>query len=148
MQIVAGIHLSAHCHATEDCERVERALMNVLPKELQNKVRITRRTVEGFHGNPITILEVAISSEDGALFFENLLNKLNEQDLKYISETLDMRLDSKSSAFYIRLDKQQAYMGRVVVAEGDDVIRVRISLKSREGVETIRGLVLQRIKQS
>ena len=80
----------------------------------------------GYHGNPITVMEAKITrSREIRDFFASL----DTNDVRKLLDTLELRVDEESM-FFLRLDKQEAYQGRIVLGRGDDVISVRGKVKS------------------
>lgn len=117
----SGAYLRTFCHATEDYEKVEKALLNVSgPSE------ISVSKTEGIHGNPITILEVPIEEDRG---IRDLLGRLSDADIHELLQTLARRIDDGCNLFF-RLDKQQAFAGKAVLCQGEDVILVRMKVRS------------------
>jgi RNA binding exosome subunit len=115
----AGLYARAFCHATEDLEKIEQALRNTIGNA---EFQITR--TEGHHGNPITIVESSVESiEEISDFFE----KLAVDDLRFILDTLPMRIDEGCNLF-LKIDKQAAYEERVRMGSNDDVISIRIKV--------------------
>ena len=115
----AGLYARAFCHATEDLEKVNRALRNTIgDAEIQ-----TSRT-EGHHGNPITIVEANVESiEEISRFFE----KLAVDDLRFVLDTLSTRMDEGCNLF-LKIDKQAAYKESIRMRCNDDVISIRIKV--------------------
>jgi len=126
---VVRVELAAHAHATEDPEKVKKALMNVVPEALRNKVRIERATVEGHYNNPITRIIARLEGRDAEEFVKRLGEMLNEQDKKILSALFDSRYDERSGRLFIRFSKQDAYMGEIRLYDGDDVVHVVIQLR-------------------
>ena len=54
---------------------------------------------------------------------------LSEEDIKQLIDTIDLRVDDESF-FYMRLDKQEAYLGNPMLNNGEDVISVKGKIKS------------------
>ncbi len=116
-RVFAGLHARAFCHATEDLERVRLAMANVLGDV---ETRISRTA--GIHGNPITVLKTVINDHESIM---NFVKQLTEEDLEELLRSLDSRIDDDCNLF-IRIDKQEAYQGRVRLARGDDMISIRV----------------------
>lgn len=118
-QPFSGLYARAFCHATEDLEKVKRALLNTIgDAEIQ-----TSRT-EGHHGNPITIVESSVESiEEISRFFE----KLATDDLRFVLDTLSTRMDEGCNLF-LKIDKQAAYEERIRMGRNNDVISIRIKV--------------------
>ena len=133
-----GLYARAFCHATEDLERVKLAVLNTIgPTELS-----ARRT-EGVHGNPITIVEGEVDSEDVGNFF----SRLSGSDLNTLSDTLSKRIDEGCNLF-VKIDKQSAYLGQVVLGAGNDVISIRIRVSAFPAkCEVAEGVVKEAIDQ-
>ena len=118
-QPFAGLYARAFCHATEDLEKVKRALRNTIGDAV---IHIAR--TEGHHGNPITIVESSVESiEEIARFFE----RLAVDDLRLIQDTLSTRMDEGCNLF-LKIDKQAAYEECIRMGRNDDVISIRIKV--------------------
>ncbi|MCX6658537.1 MAG: hypothetical protein NTY62_07645 [Euryarchaeota archaeon] len=118
-QPFAGLYARAFCHATEDLEKVKRALRNTIGDA---EIHIAR--TEGHHGNPITIVEASVESiEEISRFFETLA----VDDLRFVLDTLSTRIDEGCNLF-LKIDKQAAYEERIRLGHNDDVISVRIKV--------------------
>jgi len=117
----ARMTLRVIVHATEDIEKVKKAVANVLGGKIELK---TVRT-KGFFGNEIIILTGEISKKKSIM---DVLTRIfsEKSNYDYIVSTLPDRIDEKLR-LYLRLDKQEAYRGQMVATEGDDVISLVIS---------------------
>jgi RNA binding exosome subunit len=118
---IANLSFRTFAHATEDPERVEKALRFVSGAE-----NVTRSSSTGYHGNPITVLEAKVTDSK---HIKAVLRSLGPETLRILRDSLDRRLDEESF-FYFRLDKQEAFLERFVLADGEDVIAVRGKVKS------------------
>ncbi|MCE4604678.1 MAG: hypothetical protein F7B20_06915 [Aeropyrum sp.] len=129
-------------HATEDREKVLKALSSVVPTKSEG-VEVVEDVFEGHYGNPIRILTIRVKSprlaED---LLKSVLDRLPEHDVKYLLSTLDERVD-KSGALYLRVSKQDAFHGEIRIFEGDDVIRLSIGFKGgrKRALEYFRALI-------
>jgi len=123
------VELSCSAHATEDEGKVLTALLNIIPESLREQYASaveTTRTM-GYHGNPITIYRLVVEGPDANEIFKHIALSLGEEDRKYIESTLSSRLER--CRLYIRVSKQWAYLRRLKVYEGDDVIRIVFTLR-------------------
>ncbi len=111
----------AFCQATEDEAKVMSAIELVSGTD---EISVTRS--QGFHGNPILILEATVKSKKR---IDSVFQSLGEQQLRELRDTLDSRLDDDSN-FFFRLDKQAAYEGKVILTAQDDVIAVKGKVKA------------------
>jgi RNA binding exosome subunit len=112
-------------HATEDVARVREALAHVLPDETP----VDALETEGYFGNPITILTARLEKKAARQYLGFLRQKLPEPDLKAMVSELPERVD-ESCFFYLRLSKQDAYLGDVRVTYGEDAISLRAKLEA------------------
>lgn len=116
-----NVHFRVFCHATEDEVKVVQAL-----KFASGLEDITREVTEGYHGNPIIILEAFVKQKRRS---EDLFSRLNEVELQEILASLDKRMDDDCN-LYLRLDKQEAYLGNLKLTTNDDAIAVRAKVES------------------
>ncbi|AEC51382.1 hypothetical protein PNA2_0465 [Pyrococcus sp. NA2] len=126
-----NIRIRTFIHATEDPEKVLEALETLFPEDISPKdVDFEVIETEGYFGNPILVVDAEIRhSRNIRKFLENLRNLLSEEDRRYLWEHAEEKVD-ETGTFYIRFDKQKAYLGEVKVSEGEDVIHVRIKVKA------------------
>ena len=117
----AVLHARTFCHATEDLQRVRSALDNAVGKSDIN----TSKT-EGHHGNPIFILEAAVEGMDG---IDRFFSKLRRTDVGELLSSLSSRVDDSCNLF-VRIDKQAAFKDEIRLGRDDDVISVRVRVRS------------------
>ncbi len=116
------IEFKTHCHATENLEKVKKALDNLVGKELEVEIS----EAEGYYGNPIEILEGKISrNQDMDDFFDQLPKDFKRKLLKELERRIDERCN-----FFFRVDKSQAFEDEMVLTEGGNSIRVRARVES------------------
>ncbi len=108
-----------YVHATEDQQKVMQALGFLL-----GEVEVTERRMAGFYGNPITVLEGKMEKDKEMKKFWQGLEDARPGIVKKLALTLDERMDEEGS-FYVRFDKQRAYLGEYKLAEGGDVIETK-----------------------
>lgn len=116
----------AFCQATEDEVKVKTALLFASGGKDE---KLKRTKCEGYHGNPIIILDICIVSSRA---IKSFFQRLSEVDRKALLNDLERRID-EDCAFYFRLDKQEAYLGRLALgemSEEDDIIAVHGKVKS------------------
>ncbi len=127
---VKSLELRVYVHATEDRERVVESLKNVLG-DWWNRARVAEEVYEGHYGNPVRVITVRIDNiEDANKALDYILSRLGEGDRGVLLQSLEDRVD-KEGTLYFRLSKQEAYLGRLLVYESDDVIRVAVSFQGR-----------------
>ena len=109
------VEARAFCHATEDEEKVVAAIRTLLP---EGEVR--REKFEGHFGNPLVSLAVRADSAAAMKGFWRRIAALGKEEL---ARELESRID-EDTVFHLRVDKQEAYLGRIARPAGD-VIDVR-----------------------
>jgi len=123
-----SVRLSAH--ATEDLEKVKKALLNLLPDGRAEELVIRMEPLKGHYGNPITLLEARI--DDPGLIealLESLRLRLSMEDKQRIARDLSRLLEKND--LYLRLDKQAAFEDELRLRR-DDPIHIRIHCKTSD----------------
>lgn len=118
---IDSLSFRAFAHATEDEERVKKAVINASGSEA-----LQCNKSHGYHGNPISVMETKITRSKE---IKNVFSALSDEDIARLIETIELRVDEESF-FYMRLDKQCAYLGEIKLSTGEDVISVRGKIKS------------------
>ncbi|MEM1773968.1 MAG: RNA-binding domain-containing protein [Acidilobaceae archaeon] len=143
---IASLDARVHVHATENKDKVIKALLEVFPSEFRDSISIRSEIYEGHHGNPIEILIASLRDPEATLKTLNyILSKLSSLDKSRLDSTLEDRVD-KSGGLYIRVNKQEAYYGNLILDDSDDVVRIHIGFsgKRRDAIkfyrEVLRGL--------
>ena len=110
-------------HATEDVSRVVEALEHVLPLGTPIEQEETR----GYFDNPIIILRAGLEKKAAEQYMEFLRTSLPEPDLEELINELPQRV-SEDTNFYLRLSKQDAYLGDVRITYAEDAISIRVKI--------------------
>jgi hypothetical protein len=148
VKFVREVEISTFSHATEDEDRVENAITNLLPEENRD-LWLTRKTLKGYHGDPITIVTGKIRTKKGATgVLRRVVQALSSLDQQRILDELEERLDEGGN-LYIRLDKQNAYLGKVRLLETDPVkMKFRLRLPhGKDRMEYVREVINAIIKE-
>ena len=86
--------------------------------------------MEGHYGNEIALLEAKVTNKrDVKRFVDLLCDRLLPGDLSRLRSELVDRVDDECM-LHIRFDKQEAFMGRLALAKGQDVISARLKIKA------------------
>lgn len=136
---IAYIDVRTSAHATEDTDKVLKAIHNTLPQEHVETITINKTSLTGHHGNPITLFEARIKDKNTAQkTFEKLSSNLTIMDKEILNSEIQKHLEKGN--LYLRLDKQAAYMDEFKLCQTDP-IHLRIHFKKQspeEVVETCR----------
>ncbi len=124
-RLIGSLQVEAFAHATEDTRKVKHAMSNIiadLDADLHEEV------LRGHYDNPIFLLRMRIEDQDRVEKTLSLLREKIEPDQKKsLAEELEDHVDDRGW-LYLRLDKQELYLGRIVFSDGDDVVKVKLSL--------------------
>ncbi len=134
---IAYVEIRVFSHATEDLEKVQTAVRNILPEELTAELAFSKAALTGHHGNPITLLEVKLEDRKLLpLILEKIGSALGALDKEALAEEFKLRLEKRS--LFLRFDKQSAYLGTIKLGSNDP-IRLKIHFKNRtpQEIETI-----------
>lgn len=120
------IHLRTFCHASEDAEKVRKALRSVAHAE---SLDIDETPVEGSHKNRILILEAQTKSAASAKALFLALRADDPEGYARVRGDPERRVDENLN-LHLRLDKQAAYAGATRLAADEDAITVRAKIRS------------------
>ena len=117
---IGYVNIRVFAHATEDQERVMSAVRNMLPVELGENAVFKKTTLNGHHGNPITLIEVELADRQLLL---GLLRRIGSRLTALDKETLhsEMGLHLEKGNLYLRFDKQQAFLGEQRFSSTDPI---------------------------
>jgi RNA binding exosome subunit len=117
--MVREVNISTFAYATEDEEKVVKAIRNLLNDEVQD-IRLTRRRLSGYYGDPILVISGKVRKKGATDTLNNLMNRLSTLDKQKLLDEIGDRLDENGN-FYLRFDKQKAYIGKVFLQEIDPI---------------------------
>jgi RNA binding exosome subunit len=125
------VRLTTFIQATEDEDKVLDAIGTFIPEEIdEDDVIFDVEETKGFFGNPIKVVNVEIKrSKAVRAFLKHFKELLSDEDRRYLIDHIDEKVDEEGT-FYVRFNKQEAYLGEAEVDEGPDVIQVRIKVKA------------------
>ena len=133
--VISKVEISVFAHATEDEEKVERAVLNMIPKEFA-RPRPKVQRLKGHHNDPLVRMTMRITKRSAAVeMFRSLMRSLSPPDRRRLLDEAVERVD-KSGNLYLRLDKQRAYRGGAVLHETDS-IRMKFGFRAPHGVDPV-----------
>lgn len=131
---ITYIDVRAFTHATEDQEKVLKAIHNMLPEELTDKILFKEKRLTGHHGNPIILFETKIKKDAVNAVFEKLSSRLESLDKELLANEIKRHLDRGN--LYVRLDKQSAFLNELRIGSVDP-IHLRIHFRKHSPEEII-----------
>ena len=127
---IRQIILRTHAHATESVEKVLSIFQNLFLLELTSK-ELRVDNCSGAYGQRITNIEIRLTTKK---FIQPTITQLGEilddQDKMTLNQEFSQRLDQKYK-FYLRIDKQQAFQGRIQLAHTTDAIQIIIAIQNK-----------------
>ncbi len=125
-RIVRQVEINVFIHATEDRAKVIKAVQNLFPASVDFP-GYTETNLEGYFGDPITTLSFVVKNRRPSTeLFENIVSNLSSLDYVTLIDELPQRIDETKN-LYLRLDKQKAYLGKLVL-EHHDALRIKVSV--------------------
>lgn len=132
---IAYIDIRTFAHATEDTDKVQTALHNTLPTELIQTISFQKTNLTGHHGNPITLFQTRVKDRNTAQsVIQKLAANLSIIDKEQLNNEIKQHLEKGN--LYLRLDKQNAYLGQVKLCQTDP-IHLRIHFRKHAPQEVI-----------
>lgn len=132
---IAYLELRVFSHATEDQEKVQTAVRNILPEALAAELVFAKTSLLGHHGNPILLLEAKLTNKEQLpLMLQKIGSALNSMDKQELSDEIDKHIEKHN--LYLRLNKQDALLGTVKLGSMDP-IHLKFHFKNRAAAEII-----------
>lgn len=126
---VAYVDVRFFVHATEDLNKVVKAVHQVLPADYVDDIVLKKNALRGHYGNPITLFETRIKKKKIVeALVKNVFSNLKEPDKESLLREIDSHVEEGS--LYLRLDKQAAFQGEMRLCIADP-IRVRIRFRKK-----------------
>lgn len=128
---VSSIKITAFCHATEDCVRVENSMKNLLPEDVRSKLTPTSREEKGYYGNPIVILTLEVNDPLlASSIVKYVASRLEDSEKRILRITSRLRYDPREKKFTIRFSKQSLFRNVLQLADTQDIVKFTIYLKN------------------
>lgn len=125
---IERLSIQVLCHATEDEEKVMRAVENVVGIEMMDKMKISSNSLKGYYGDPILMIKFETSDPETPIqIVRRIFSKLSEYEkIDVIQNCLER--GKHGGKLYIRLDKQAAY-NDVLRLSNKDSIRIEAVIR-------------------
>ena len=134
---IAYIDIRFCAYATEDIDKVLKAVNNIFPEEQTEELTFKKNKVEGHYRNPITFFETRIKDKKIIkVLIENLSANLSSLDKTELARTINRCFEKGS--LYLRIDKQAAFQRKIKLVKSDPIrIRIRFRKNKIEDVTKI-----------
>jgi RNA binding exosome subunit len=125
------LELRVYSHATEDKEKVVEVLRKILGEEYWRAASISEEVYSGHYGNPVIVITAKIQDpEVASRALDHILERLGRADRGILAGSLEERVD-RDGTLYFRVSKQDALLGKLIVYEADDVVRIAVRFAGR-----------------
>ena len=143
MPRVEKLVIQVLCYATEDPKKVLKAVENVLGADAARKMSMSSERLEGYYGDPITLMRIFLL--DRELCEKALLRIFSSLSSSERDELWRDRskLGRHGGKLYIRLDKQEAFLGRIRLSDKDPI---RIVVELRGDVKALRKMLEEKLQ--
>jgi len=129
VSFVTKIEARAYSRATEVPERVIEAILNLYAEKFRELVQFGSTKVEGYSGDEILIVESVLKDKAGCeATLDHIFGKLDERNLRHLRNSLSRRID-RNCFFFVRIDKQAAFLDDIRLAKGPDVISIQVHIQ-------------------
>ena len=124
---IAYVDVRVFVHATEDIDKVVKAVYGILPTELADEIVFKKTNLKGYYRNPIVLLATRIKKRDAVkAIFGKLASGLSSLEKELLNNEIKQRLNKGN--LFIRLDKQSEYLNELKL-RSDDPIHFRIHFR-------------------
>ena len=134
---IGYIDIRAFAHATEDIDKVQIAIRNLLPEELAQTLIFQKTSLTGHHGNPIILFTTQLTDKKALpAVLERIGLGLNSIDKGELCRELKLHLEKRN--LYLRFDKQAAFLRTIKFTQNDPIhFKIHFKNKSSEEIEDI-----------
>jgi RNA binding exosome subunit len=93
---------------------------------------------QGHYGNKIGIVTVTLKGKNAFKTLKFIICSMERVDRIILVATVSNRAGHRPSHLYFRISKQEAYLGKVELMDGDDVIKVSVTVNGVRSVNQLK----------
>lgn len=123
-KLVKRLVLEVFSHATESEDRILEAIRRLLGSQVDEE-HLSKQVLHGYHGNPVILLRYSSREGEAQREASHILSSLDDFDAEELERSIGDRV--AKGKLFLRLDKQDAYLGETRLSDQDDVIKVVIT---------------------
>jgi RNA binding exosome subunit len=134
---IGYIDIRVFAHATEDPDKVQTAVRNLLPEELAQTLVFEITSCTGHHGNPIILFTSKLTDKK---LLPAALQKIGKELGALDKEELncDIKLHIEKGNLYLRFDKQSAFLCALRFSKHDPIhLKIHFKNKTAEEITAI-----------
>ena len=135
---ILSVEISFMVHETENSQKVLTAVRNIMPRRYVNDILFKTERLWGHYKNLVILGKTTLNVKKIAyVFVKTLYKNLKKNDRDEIAKTFKRRLDAKN-IFFLRLDKQKAYFGKIQLGNMDPIlIKIKLNFSPNNFTEII-----------
>ena len=142
---IGYIDIRVFAHATEDIDKVQIAVRNLLPEELAQTLIFQKTSLTGHHGNPIILYTTQLVDKKALpAALEKIGSGLNSLEKEELCRELKLHLEKRN--LYLRFDKQSSFSKTIKFTQNDPIhFKIHFKNKTPEEIKEIctnSGLLL------
>ena len=132
---IGYIDVRVIAHATEDPEKVLKAVRNILPAELSEDAVFQKTSLTGHHKNPIFLFETKFVDKQAlSIALQKIGIGLTVVDKEKLGSEMKLHLEKRN--LYLRFDKQYAHQNEMRFSRNDP-IHFKIHFKKKTFKEIV-----------
>ncbi|MHA1199931.1 MAG: RNA-binding domain-containing protein [Candidatus Heimdallarchaeaceae archaeon] len=125
------IDFSFSIHSTEDFDKNMEAIANLIPEEIIEQTEIVVEELEGGYDNPIQYVLLNFNkTKDMDKILENIALKLSQEQKDHLNNDFEERFHSDGKTFFLRVNKEEIFNNKLVIATSENVIKVAIKMRA------------------
>jgi len=127
---IRQIEFRTHAHNTESIEKVKNSFLNLIPKEILQENFQVNNCTGTFSQKILDVLIVLKIQKSIKYVVAKIAENMSEEDKILLKSSFENRIDEKLKV-YFRLDKQFLALGKLKLAETNDVIQITIAIQNK-----------------
>lgn len=132
---IGYIDIRVFAHATEETDKVQTSVRNLLPEVLTQNLIFQKTNLTGHHGNPITLFTAKLTDKKTLpTALEKIGSGLNSLDKEELC--CDLKLHLEKGNLYLRFNKQSAFL-EIMRFTQNDPVHFKIHFKNRSVEEIV-----------
>ncbi|MHA1911694.1 MAG: RNA-binding domain-containing protein [Candidatus Kariarchaeaceae archaeon] len=118
------LSFTSFSYITESESKVREAMLNLLPEDLRDESTFERKVMHGQYNDRILKLELRFTNKKKInQIVSNFQSKISSSDKKGLTYNFKNQWDEQNRIWHLRINKQQAYLEKIKLDSGGDIIK-------------------------
>ncbi|MHA2028530.1 MAG: RNA-binding domain-containing protein [Candidatus Kariarchaeaceae archaeon] len=122
---LSKISFSTISYVTEELNLVLNSLKSCFPEDLRD-IKFNLTKIQSQFGDQLVIVDYEFVNKDAIKVISYLAKYISEKDKNYLFNNLERKTDMEDREFHLRLNKFLPLSDIITLADGSDVIKVKI----------------------